>query len=229
LADVELGAVGEDLLGEALFLAQRNESLGGKGKATELPSGIVAMGARVYNPYTGTFTQPDPIQGGGATAYGYTDGDPVNETDLSGEAVNPICEGARGAAATQACFADAQAGGPSWGTIAQVALLAVPGVDVEDAALITMDEAVDQAADHAGSDAIMETTGNGKNFQFRGTSTDSDGNLVQKISRLDVNPADNRVAAKGPHLNLETQVNGEQVSNVHIKIDPNTIRPGDHP
>jgi uncharacterized protein RhaS with RHS repeats len=45
------------------------------------------MGARVYNPYTGTFTQPDPIQGGGANAYGYTDGDPVNETDLSGDSV----------------------------------------------------------------------------------------------------------------------------------------------
>jgi hypothetical protein len=44
------------------------------------------MGARVYNPYTGTFTQPDPIQGGGANAYGYTDGDPVNETDLTGDA-----------------------------------------------------------------------------------------------------------------------------------------------
>jgi uncharacterized protein RhaS with RHS repeats len=44
------------------------------------------MGARVYNPYTGTFTQPDPIQGGGANAYGYTDGDPVNEIDLTGDA-----------------------------------------------------------------------------------------------------------------------------------------------
>jgi hypothetical protein len=42
------------------------------------------MGARVYNPYTGAFTQPDPIQGGGATPYGYTDGDPVNEEDLAG-------------------------------------------------------------------------------------------------------------------------------------------------
>jgi uncharacterized protein RhaS with RHS repeats len=45
------------------------------------------MGARVYDPYTGTFTQPDPIPGGGANAYGYTDGDPVNETDLSGTSV----------------------------------------------------------------------------------------------------------------------------------------------
>jgi hypothetical protein len=43
------------------------------------------MGARVYDPDTGTFMQPDPVQGGGANAYGYTDGDPVNETDLSGD------------------------------------------------------------------------------------------------------------------------------------------------
>jgi uncharacterized protein RhaS with RHS repeats len=48
------------------------------------------MGARVYDPYTGTFTQPDPVQGGGANAYGYTDGDPVNETDLSGDCVGPL-------------------------------------------------------------------------------------------------------------------------------------------
>lgn len=43
------------------------------------------MGARVYDPYTGTFTQPDPIQGGSANAYGYTAGDPVNGSDLTGD------------------------------------------------------------------------------------------------------------------------------------------------
>jgi RHS repeat-associated protein len=59
--------------------------LGAKERATELPSGIVAMGARVYDPYTGSFLQTDPVQGGGLNAYGYTGGDPVNETDLSGE------------------------------------------------------------------------------------------------------------------------------------------------
>jgi hypothetical protein len=42
------------------------------------------MGARVYDPYTGTFLQTDPVQGGGANAYGYTDGDPVNALDLNG-------------------------------------------------------------------------------------------------------------------------------------------------
>jgi RHS repeat-associated protein len=59
--------------------------LGGKERDTELASGIVAMGARVYDPYTGTFLQPDPIPGADANNYGYTDGDPVNETDLTGE------------------------------------------------------------------------------------------------------------------------------------------------
>jgi RHS repeat-associated protein len=65
--------------------------VGAKERATELPSGIVAMGARVYDPYTGTFTQPDPILGGGANAYGYANGDPVNHTDLSGKTVSPAC------------------------------------------------------------------------------------------------------------------------------------------
>jgi RHS repeat-associated protein len=59
--------------------------LGGKGKATELPSGIVAMGARVYDPYTGTFLQTDPIPGADANAYGYANGDPANQTDLDGD------------------------------------------------------------------------------------------------------------------------------------------------
>ncbi len=63
----------------------RYSYLGAKQKATELPSGIINMGARVYNPDTGTFLQTDPIPGADANAYGYTDGDPVNETDLSGD------------------------------------------------------------------------------------------------------------------------------------------------
>jgi hypothetical protein len=40
------------------------------------------MGARAYNHYTGTCTQPDPIPGADANAYGYANGDPVNEPIL---------------------------------------------------------------------------------------------------------------------------------------------------
>jgi RHS repeat-associated protein len=58
---------------------------GGAALRTELPSGIVAMGARSYVPEIGRFLQPDPIEGGSANAYAYTYGDPVNSSDPSGE------------------------------------------------------------------------------------------------------------------------------------------------
>jgi RHS repeat-associated protein len=51
---------------------------------TELPSGVIEMGARSYVPQLGRFLQPDPIPGGSANAYSYTYGDPVNTSDPSG-------------------------------------------------------------------------------------------------------------------------------------------------
>ena len=58
--------------------------LGSLQLSTELPSGVVAMGARSYVPQLGRFLQPDPQPGGSANAYAYTHGNPVNETDPSG-------------------------------------------------------------------------------------------------------------------------------------------------
>jgi RHS repeat-associated protein len=46
----------------------------------------VMMGARVYVPALGRFTQLDPKVGGGANGYDYANQDPVNITDPSGEA-----------------------------------------------------------------------------------------------------------------------------------------------
>ena len=59
--------------------------LGGEQRATELPTGMVAMGARGYVPQLGRFEQSDPRPGGSADAYAYTSGDPVNSSDASGE------------------------------------------------------------------------------------------------------------------------------------------------
>ncbi len=92
-----------------------------------------------------------------------------------------------------------------------------------------MDEAVERAVDHAGPEGVMETTGNGLNYQFRGMETDDDGNTIARIGRLDVNPSDSHVAQNGLHLNLETQINGNTVSNIHIPIDPETVLSGDMP
>jgi len=64
------------------------------------------MGARVYDPYTGTFTQPDPIQGADASNYGYANGDPVNETDLTGQAAGAVALDAGGGAETGAVLRD---------------------------------------------------------------------------------------------------------------------------
>ena len=58
--------------------------LGAEERPTELPSGAIAMGARSYIPQLGRFLQTDPIPGGSANAYAYTDGDPVNSADPSG-------------------------------------------------------------------------------------------------------------------------------------------------
>ena len=59
--------------------------LGASALPTELPSGILDMGARSYVPQLGRFLQPDPQAGGSANAYAYTHGNPLNETDPSGE------------------------------------------------------------------------------------------------------------------------------------------------
>lgn len=56
---------------------------------TELPSGVVEMGARSYVPEVGRFLQPDPIPGGSANAYSYTFADPVNSSDPTGTSSLP--------------------------------------------------------------------------------------------------------------------------------------------
>ena len=60
--------------------------LGSKTRRTELPSGVIQMGARSYVPAIGRFLSPDPILGGSANAYEYANGDPVNNVDLAGTA-----------------------------------------------------------------------------------------------------------------------------------------------
>jgi RHS repeat-associated protein len=59
--------------------------LGADALQTELPTGVIAMGARSYVPQLGRFLQTDPRPGGSADAYAYTFGDPVNTSDPSGE------------------------------------------------------------------------------------------------------------------------------------------------
>jgi RHS repeat-associated protein len=56
--------------------------LGAHQRATT-DTGLILMGARVYNPTTGTFTSTDPVIGGNTTAYAYPQ-DPINLRDTTG-------------------------------------------------------------------------------------------------------------------------------------------------
>jgi RHS repeat-associated protein len=58
--------------------------LGGMQRRSELPSGVVQMGARSYVPSLGRFISMDPLSGGSANAYDYGNADPVNQVDPSG-------------------------------------------------------------------------------------------------------------------------------------------------
>ncbi|MGI9197669.1 MAG: RHS repeat-associated core domain-containing protein, partial [Candidatus Nanopelagicales bacterium] len=55
-------------------------------RADTLPgsTGITMVGSRAYLPATGQFLTPDPVLDSGQNLYGYTDGDPVNARDTSG-------------------------------------------------------------------------------------------------------------------------------------------------
>lgn len=63
--------------------------LGGKQRRTELPSGVIQMGARSYVPALGRFLTPDPILGGSDNPYDYANQDPINLFDLTGECAHP--------------------------------------------------------------------------------------------------------------------------------------------
>jgi RHS repeat-associated protein len=55
-------------------------------RADTLPgsTGITIVGARAYLPATGEFLTADPLVDSGQNLYGYTDGDPINAKDTSG-------------------------------------------------------------------------------------------------------------------------------------------------
>jgi RHS repeat-associated protein len=64
--------------------ADRYGWLGAKQRSAETPTGLLLMGARLYNPTTGRFLSVDPVLGGSCNSYEYVCGDPINLVDLDG-------------------------------------------------------------------------------------------------------------------------------------------------
>ncbi|MCK9922052.1 hypothetical protein MXD61_09175 [Frankia sp. AgPm24] len=58
--------------------------LGAKERSHDTLSGVILMGARLYNPTTGRFLQTDPVPGGSDNPYDYAHQDPYNGLDLDG-------------------------------------------------------------------------------------------------------------------------------------------------
>lgn len=94
-----------------------------------------------------------------------------------------------------------------------------------------MTKAVQLASDHVGGKGEMIVSGS-KGWRFVSHSVDKLGNSVARAFRFDFNPESGHVQQIGPHLNLETQINGKVVragalADPRIPIDSATIRPGD--
>jgi len=76
---------GLDEFGQTLTGAQKTYGwVGGNNKFTDTTTGLVFMGARLYDSLLGLFLQRDPIYGGNDTTYGYPL-DPILGYDLTGE------------------------------------------------------------------------------------------------------------------------------------------------
>jgi RHS repeat-associated protein len=95
-----IATIQETLRHRPVFLFTIPRAVGASQRPTELPSGVIAMGARTYIPQLGRFLQTDPQPGGSANAYTYTDGDPINSSDPTGEWTQTTTSGGLSAIST---------------------------------------------------------------------------------------------------------------------------------
>ena len=115
--------------------------------------------------------------------------------------------------------------------------LATDGVGARDGGggvceVISVDEALQRISDFLGGDGRLVVSGSGA-FQWL-TTEQVGADTVTRIARLDVNPSSPHVVRFGPHVNLETKINGVTVrsgslADPHTAISPSSVRDGDFP
>ena len=80
-----------DAWGNEEASSARYDYAGAAERKRDVNSGLILMGARVYNSSNGRFLQPDPTLGGSANNYDYVGADPVNSADLAGTCMPSHC------------------------------------------------------------------------------------------------------------------------------------------
>ena len=94
---------------------------------------------------------------------------------------------------------------------------------------ISMDEALERASSFMQSGVPIRSAESPSGVQFIQEMTDTAGNQITRRAGFDINPYSKHVKNMGPHLNLQTRINGRPVLvDPHTPIDPSTIRRGDY-
>jgi hypothetical protein len=96
-----------------------------------------------------------------------------------------------------------------------------------------MDEALRLASDFMEPGVAVRSVESKTGIQLIQEFVDSQGQRITKRVGFDVNPNSPHVRQLGPHINLQTQINGKiqtsgPLSDPHIPIDPKTVRKGDY-
>ncbi|PHZ86391.1 hypothetical protein [Paremcibacter congregatus] len=109
----------------------------------------------------------------------------------------------------------------------------VATVGAKSAAGISMESALTMAGDFLDEGVETVSIAGKTGLQFIQKTINQAGEAITKRVGFDLNPASAHVQKLGPHLNLQTQVNGKiintgELADPHIPIDPATIRKGDY-
>jgi len=97
---------------------------------------------------------------------------------------------------------------------------------------ISVDEALSRASDFMKDGVPIRCIDGATGVQFI-QEFEENGMKITKRVGFDLNPASSHVQQLGPHLNLQTQINGKiqksgALKDPHTPVDPSTIRPGDY-
>jgi len=96
---------------------------------------------------------------------------------------------------------------------------------------ISVDDALGKASEFLKDGVPVRSIDGKTGVQFIQEFTENGQKITKRVG-FDLNPNSSHVKQLGPHLNLQTQINGKiqkgALADPHIPIDPKTIRPGDY-